>query len=58
MIPWRNESRNGIKTQKSATFAKKVENEHSNDKICRKGKKHCHYGAKYRGAASSICNLK
>ena len=37
---------------------KKIENKCVKDKKCCKVKNNCHYTREYRGASSSICNLK
>ena len=37
---------------------KKIENKYVKDKNCHKGRDHCHYTGKYRGAVNNICYLK
>ena len=47
-----------MKSRKFVTYAKKKFNTDKNDKNHHKVRDHCHYRAKFRGAAHNICNLK
>ena len=62
MIPLTNEENKSYERQKVCHICKKEfcydENEKSEFKLYHKVRDHCHYTAKYRGAARSICKLK
>ena len=39
-------------------YGNRVLKKFANNKIYRKGRNHCHFTGKHRGAAHSICNLR
>ena len=62
MIPLTDGENKSYKKQKVCYICKKEFNTDKNDKnafkLYHKVRDHCHYTAKYRGAAHNICNLR
>ena len=62
MIPLTDGKNKSYKNQKVWYIRKKEFNTDKNDKnafkLYHKVRDHCHYAAKYRGAAHNICNLR
>ena len=58
MIPLTEEEKNWHNKQKVCHICKEILSSDYNNKKYHKAKDHCHYTARYRGAAHDICNLR
>ena len=59
MLPLRKEELKSYQDARACHICgKRILKKFANDKNCQKVRDHCHFTAKYRGAAHSICNLK